>query len=1165
MDTYIKIAIENDARWRIVKDGVLQEFYGTIGDADVTDSLAKKSNAVAYARSPQSSKGTHLFFCTTKMDASYPRLFARLSDKDVGNFFDGRIINQLVAPPWFTNLERNPNRKYTVFTNLQDFSKWVRHGDDVDAWVKPKFGMSLLAKIVDKLLIALKKSKKAHIVLSYNEKNIEDAQRLLYYSLRCLPRKLSNKFTFNTAASATISPFDICCGNFTKGAFNNVDGEFIDVEKALSNDADGTESNLVNPYAYYISMLNGEIDPCAEYSDVDTLDVLNAKVNEKVLEYRGGKLVEKCRSNSLTVEDLKNFTDDVQSVPEGRVNVNAYRLSELASYIFINYTGFVKICNSDKFSKKYKDFYLKHCVANYTVNVEETDSLFKQNSDKIRFPLLNNRDNSQKGNCEYIKNLYAFWSGTKSNKSYISDETIGSFLFSDFDKRFKDNANLRQAFIDYWKTLSDDDFLKYLSDSKPAKSIEDYILMRKSNETPSQFVNFCCRLKNVLPEETVSNICNKHLYSRIHMVKSVTEESVNDLLSAKKTAESNGIELTDDVKNAITEQIKEEIKRKRQVAPPDKFIEYCRQLKYNKVLLDYDYINQVCKEYLLDLCRNIETTTDKFVEYCCQFKTGKLLSEKTVSSICEEYLSNLCDANKTTSDEFVDYCCQFKTAKLLSEKTVNDICNKYFLNLSNQQVKSVDNLLSAKKTAESNGIELEYDVIQTIKCQVKKVIKRKRQSEDPITFIEYCRQLKTNDILTAGDINEICKEYLLDLCRNNETTTDKFVDYCCQFKTAKLLSEKTVSSICEEYLSNLCDANKTTSDEFVEYCCQFKTAKLLPEKTVNDICNKYFLNLPNQQVKSVDNLLSAKKTAESNGIELTDDVKNAITEQIKEEIELKRQSEDPITFIKYCCELKTDKVLSEETVSKTCNDYLSNLCKRQEKSVDKVDNLLSAKKTAEDNGIELTDEVKNAIEQKAEEKNNEKCQQEVVQVLSQSIKIEGIEKTKRKDKRIATKRINELAKKCADKNERKDILSKKKNDVVVYNSARLHERDYGKSGTKKTANYYGKLIIFSVLVVSLFASAMVMLLTTDMLLLNKLYIFGWKFWVECIITLSAFLAGIIIWFIFELKTYREYKENSCNKNNFESESTKMLKLLFGLCVCATFLKVILAILFIFVL
>lgn len=548
MQIFINVKLDTDCRWRRVIDGQLKDKIPHLGSDinffDIEDC------AVAYLRGEN---GSHIFMCTKKMErivgSIRPKLLAILNDDEL--CFSGRIIKQLRLPSWFADLEEDSDRRRTIINELSDFSKWVNNKHD-DPWVAPEFSMSLLAQIVDKLLTAVSKNESAKIVLACDQQNLKRAQKLLYYALRCLPVKISNKLTFNTAAKEMTS-VDICCGNFSDAEVKEGGGVRIDIGKALSAQSDATESeHLHNAYAYYIRMLNVDEDPCDGFDDKDEVDALNAAVNNKVLEVKGNRLVEKCKTGNFTVEELNDFADSAKDSYE----LVKKQLQKIADYLCLNYTGFTNcyLRLTDEYQSFYSSFVTDKGRCPNWGSVEKTDSLIKYD---------------EKCNREYIKILYEFWCGEKRNTVYKKNKIIEQFLFLDYDKRFQINSSLYKAFQAYWDSLNEDDFLEYLSHGTAwgAEAVSDYIIIRNS-ETIIQLVKYCCELKaeKGIGSEIVSRICNKYLSG---LFERKIESSVHDLQLVQKMATENGIVLDTSVSNAIQAKVDNERDQHR-----DKVIEF---------------------------------------------------------------------------------------------------------------------------------------------------------------------------------------------------------------------------------------------------------------------------------------------------------------------------------------------------------------------------------------------------------------------------------------------------------------------------------------------------------------------------------------------------------------------------------------------------------------
>lgn len=543
MQTFINIAVGDDCRWRRVIDGQLKDKNppqgGRIKFFDIED------NAIAYMRGVD---GSHIFLCTKKMEkivgSIRPKLLAILNDDEL--CFSGRIVKQLRLPTWFADLEEDSDRRRTIIKELPNFSTWVNNEQD-DHWVAPEFDMALLAKIVDKLLTAVSKNERAKIVIACGRQNLEKAQKLLYYALRCIPVKLANQLTFNTAAKEMAS-FDICCGNFSDAEVEKCGGVRIDIEKVLSDRSDVSESEpFNNAYADYIQMLSVDSDPCERFYDEDDLDTLNATVYNEVLEVRGNKLTVKCKKNEVTVEELCDFADHAK----GCDALVKKQLHKIADYLCLNYIGFTN-CYF-RLNVEYQDFYEsfvtdKGRCPNWG-SVENTDVLFSQNDERC--------------NSEYIKILYDFWIGTKKNTVYKNNKTIEQFLFLKFDERFQNNVSLYDAFVAYWNSLTEDEFLEYLSHGTAwnTEVVSDYIIMR-NGEKIVQLVEYCCKLKadKGIDSGIVSKICNKYLSV---LFERKSEISVDDLRIIQQMTTENGIILEACILNDIQSKVDDERVRHR--------------------------------------------------------------------------------------------------------------------------------------------------------------------------------------------------------------------------------------------------------------------------------------------------------------------------------------------------------------------------------------------------------------------------------------------------------------------------------------------------------------------------------------------------------------------------------------------------------------------------
>lgn len=541
MQLYIYIALGNDCRWRQTNNG---RAVDRAPDVSV-DFLDIDDCAVAYMHE----NGLHVFSCTKNMPkltgSVRPRLLATLKDGELP--FKGRVEKQLCIPAWFENLEEDGDIEGTIIKELPDFSTWVCDKDD--GWTPPAFSTLLIAQIVDKLLTAINENQRAKVVLACSAQNLKAAQELLRCTLRCLPVKLANRLTFNTA-SKKIKPYDICCGipgqNFNEGLVEELDGVWFDIDGALADYSEKEFIPFANAYAEYLSRLKNAEDPCDGYEESDDVDTLNAQVKEKVLIKKADKLVKKCKTNEIISDELINLKEFAQ---ENSAAITK-RLNKIAEYLSINYVGYTKFFIN--LTREDKDFYLSYVAdkgKGFDLGgLDKTDSLITQNDE-------------QDHNAEYISNLYGFWQGTTKKTAYKHNADIGKFLFSDYDKRFKENENLYNAFKKFWDSLNDDELIEFLKHGTAlnSKDVESYIIFRKG-KSPLDFVKYCCTLKNDkgISIETINRICNNYLLLTINDAESKGESLTEKLEQVQKITSGNSITLTPKVVDEIQKKIENE-------------------------------------------------------------------------------------------------------------------------------------------------------------------------------------------------------------------------------------------------------------------------------------------------------------------------------------------------------------------------------------------------------------------------------------------------------------------------------------------------------------------------------------------------------------------------------------------------------------------------------
>lgn len=261
-------------------------------------------------------------------------------------------------------------------------------------------------------------------------------------------------------------------------------------------------------------------------------------------------------------------------------------------------------------------------------------------------------------------------------------------------------------------------------------------------------------------------------------------------------------------------------------------------------------------------------------------------------------------------------------------------------------------------------------------------------------------------------------------------------------------------------------------------------------------------------------------------------------------------------FIEYCCDLKTNKGIDTNIVNKIFNRYLLNWLKNgSEKSVEVLESMSTI---TDKNGFILDSNISSEIQHQINIKNTNNSVQ-VINCLVEYNNAKVFGETKKRDIKIAKSWQKSTKKEC-----------NLDDDVVVYNIARLSERDCGMAGIIHNANKFGKLKSLELFTVILFFLQSIVLGLADFFLLNRLYIFGWQFWAQIVITGIMFLVGVFLWLHLYIKIHSEYMSEQshkpeCDNKQYKSESVKILKSLFRVCVCATCIKVCFAIICITVL